>query len=281
MVSSPMMDSRSHHAAIDVSALTKRYQPSFVMPWGRGAGNESIEALSNVSLRVGSGQVYGLLGPNGAGKTTLLRLLTTAIAPSAGTALVAGWDIRDHAQEVRRQIGFVSQQTEIYRRLTPRETLHFFGALYDMNESEIERRVGELSEHLDLTTFIDRPNGTLSAGVRQRVSIARSLLHEPRVWILDEPTTGLDVPTADAVLRLIEIQSKRSAVIFSTHHLWEVERLCGRIGILFRGQLIFEGTVEEMRIGAGQTSLEQAFLTLLDIHSRQAQSRECEKYGAA
>lgn len=276
-----MSDSCFHRAAIEVSGLTKRYQSSFVFPRLRRVENESIEALSNVSLSVRFGQVYGLLGPNGAGKTTLLRLLTTAIAPSAGTALVAGWDIREHAQEVRRQIGFVSQQTEIYRRLTPRETLHFFGALYHMHEKDIKRRVGELSEQLDLATFIDRPNGTLSAGVRQRVSIARSLLHEPQVWILDEPTTGLDVPMADSVLRLIEIQSKRSAVIFSTHHLWEVERLCGRLGILSRGQLIFEGTVGEMRIGASQTSLEQAFLTLVDIHAGQALSMRREKYGPA
>ena len=256
----PVADDCSGPAMIKIDGLTKRYESL------RGASRDEdgrVDALINVSLRICFGEIYGLLGANGAGKTTLLRLLTTAIAPTAGTAEVGGWDIWKHPGEVRRQVGFVSQFTDLYPRLTPRETLHFFGALYDMEEKEIQSRTAELSEQLELASVLDRLNGTLSGGMRQRVSIARSLMHDPDVWILDEPTTGLDVPSAEAVLNLIATRSARSTVIFSTHHLWEAERLCHQIGVLSSGEFIFEGSMAQFRTSVGERTSEQAFLALL------------------
>ena len=175
-----MSDSCFHRAAIEVSGLTKRYQSSFVFPRLRRVENKSIEALSNVSLSVRFGQVYGLLGPNGAGKTLSLRLLTTAIAPrGAGTALVAGWGYSNRCPGSPSPDRFhFSTNGNPYRRLTPRKHCTSSEHSITCMKRDIKRRVGELSEQLDLATFIDRPNGTLSAGVRQRVSIARSLLHE-------------------------------------------------------------------------------------------------------
>ncbi len=222
-------------------------------------------AVRDVSFRAETGSILGLLGPNGAGKTTLLRMLSTALKPSAGTARFDGVDVVESPLEVRKRIGFLSDNTGLYGRLTAREMIEYFGKLHGMEQAKINERMDELFSLLEMTTFADKRNDSLSSGMKQKVSIARTLIHDPEVIMFDEPTTGLDVAAAEAILEFIEsCKDKGKTVLFCTHHMHEVDRLCDFVVVLHKGRLCFEGSIEQMRSDTGQTHLDKAFLTLID-----------------
>jgi sodium transport system ATP-binding protein len=223
-----------------------------------------VRAVDGLTFACGAGEVFGLLGPNGAGKTTTLRILSTVLAPSAGTAVVAGHDCAGEPLAVRRSIGFLSSSTGLYPRLTARETLAFFARLHHLPEEEIEGRVARLLERFELADFADRRCEKLSTGQRQRVSIARAVVHEPPVLILDEPTTGLDILGASSMIEFIAAKrAEGRCVLFSTHVMAEAEKLCDRIGILHRGRLLAVGTLEELRTRTGERYLEDIFRALV------------------
>jgi sodium transport system ATP-binding protein len=222
-----------------------------------------VDALRGLDLVCREGEIYGLLGPNGAGKTTTLRILATILAPTAGTARVAGVDVSADPLEARRRIGFLSGTTGLYPRLTPRETLRYFGRLHGIEKDALERRVEELLDTFSIREYADGRCEALSTGQKQKVSIARAVLHDPPVLILDEPTTGLDIVASGAMIEFIE--SRRAAgtcVLFSTHVLSEAERLCDQIGIIHRGKLLASGTLEELATRTGKVWLEEIFRAL-------------------
>jgi len=231
----------------------------------RGLGKRygAVEALAGVTFSCKSGEVYGLLGPNGAGKTTTLRILSTAIRPTSGSATVDGVDVVSNPDEVRRRIGFLSGTTGLYGRLTAREMIRYFGRLYGMTDEAIDRRCGELFETLGMREFADRRCDKLSTGMKQKVGIARTIVHDPRVAIFDEPTAGLDVVTSRSIVDLIaRCRAEGKCVILSTHNMAEARKLCDRIGIIHQGRLHAEGTAEELLRQAGVADLEEAFLKI-------------------
>jgi len=241
--------------AIEARGLVKSYaDPS------RGV----VQAVRGIDLECRAGEIFGLLGPNGAGKTTTLRMLATILAPSAGTARIAGVDVVAEPLRARQLLGFLSGTTGLYPRLSPRETLEYFGKLHGLAGTALQARVAELIEVFGLGSYADGRCEALSTGQRQKVSIARAVLHDPPVLILDEPTTGLDVLASSAMIEFIE--SRRAAgtcVLFSTHVLSEAERLCDRIGVIFAGRVLDVGTKAELAERTGQRWLEDIFKELV------------------
>jgi sodium transport system ATP-binding protein len=236
--------------------------------WFRDRRRGRVEALSGVSFRCRPGAVFGLLGPNGAGKTTALRILATALRPTSGGATVAGADIAREGASVRARIGFLSAATGLYPRLTPREILRTFGALYGMEGARLEERLAEMARVFALGEFLDRPCDKLSTGMKQRVGVARTVLHDPPVLILDEPTAGLDVLSSRTIVDFVRSERERGkTILFSTHIMSEVERLCDDLGVLHRGRLVFSGTLAEFPRSGGE-ALEEAFLRFLTEEER-------------
>jgi sodium transport system ATP-binding protein len=224
-----------------------------------------VHALDHVSFDVKAREIFGLLGPNGAGKTTCLRLLATILKPTSGTAQVGGADIVSSPEGVRRQIGFLSGDMGSYARLTPREVLTFFGKLNGLEGERLHRRIEEMVETFEFGEFSNTKIDKLSTGMKQKVAIARTVLHDPPILILDEPSAGLDVPTA----RLIEnfmLKAKESGkcILFSTHVMEEAEYLCDRIAVVDHGKLKALGTMDELRELTGKHRLREIFLELLD-----------------
>jgi sodium transport system ATP-binding protein len=229
-------------------------------------------AVAGLSFAVAPGEIYGLLGPNGAGKTTTLRILAGILVPTAGSAHVAGIDVARDPLAVRRRLGFLTNTTGLYPRLTGRELLGYFARLHGMSRDATAARVDALVGALALAPFVDRRCESLSTGERQRVSIARAVLHDPEVLILDEPTAGLDVLASRFLRDFVRAERDRGkAVLFSTHYLAEAELLCDRIGLLHQGSLLAEGTPPALRDAAdGAPSLEEAFLRLVGRKAAQA-----------
>ncbi|MBE0540140.1 MAG: ABC transporter ATP-binding protein [Verrucomicrobia bacterium] len=229
----------------------------------------TVTAVQSVSLEVQPGEVVGLLGPNGAGKTTTLRMLTGVLSPTAGQVLVRGWDVRAQPLEAKRCIGFLSGDTQLYQRLTPREVLRYFGRLYGMAESNLTARIAELVSDLEMNSFADRPCRTLSSGQKQRANIARALLHHPDVLMLDEPTAALDVISGQFIHEaILRERAAGRAILFSTHFMGEAERLCDRIYLLHEGRIADHGTLTELLTRSGCENLTDAFLH----HARAAKS---------
>jgi sodium transport system ATP-binding protein len=223
-----------------------------------------VEAVKGVDLDCHKGEIFGLLGPNGAGKTTTLRMLSTILAPTAGRALIDGVDVAEDPLEVRRRLGFLSGSTGLYPRLTGRETLRYFGRLHGLEGERLEAAIARAFDAFDLHAFGDGRCEALSTGQKQRVSIARAVLHDPPVLILDEPTTGLDIMASSDMIQFIE--SRREAgtcVLFSTHILSEAERLCDRIGIVYDGRMLAAGSLDELRAMTGKEWLEEIFRELV------------------
>ncbi len=235
---------------IRFQGLTKRYGP--------------LTAVRDLTLEVRPGEVYALLGPNGAGKTTALRCLATLLRPSEGVASVSGANSALHPLEVRRRIAFLAASMGLYERLTSREVVEYFGRLHGMEADLLEARIEELIDLFGITDFANRLCGRLSTGQRQRVALARALVHDPEALILDEPTLGLDVLSGQTIYDFISRErAKGKAILFSTHQMEEVELLADRVGVLRRGELVAEGTDEELLEHTGEANLARAFLALV------------------
>lgn len=240
---------------IDVRDLTKTF----------GVGPDAVVAVDHLSFHVGKGEVYGLLGPNGAGKTTTLRMLLGLLKPTQGDAWIDGYAASQQPTDVKRRLGLVSASAGLYQWLTPRETLAYSADLYAVSPAAVATRTARLAEVLDLGQFLDRRCATLSTGQKQRVNLARALVHDPPIMLLDEPTRGLDVVGSRVIFDYIDLlRSEGKAVIVSTHRLDEAERLCDRFGLLHRGRLRHEGTLAELAAQTGHTRLTEMFFTLLD-----------------
>jgi sodium transport system ATP-binding protein len=226
------------------------------------AGGEK-RAVDGLSLRVEPGEIYGLLGPNGAGKTTTLRIISGLISPTSGRATLNSYDVMTQREAAKRCLGYLTAGTGLYQRLTPRELLRYFGELIDMPRAAIERRSEELIGWLGMAEFADLRCGGLSTGQKQRTSIARALMGDPPILIMDEPTLGLDVLTNRIVLDFIRAEGARGkAVILSTHYLDEAETLCTRYGLIHEGRLVGEGSLDELRARSGRQRLSEIFLQL-------------------
>ncbi len=230
-----------------------------------GHGPAAVHAVRGLSLRVEPGEVYGLMGPNGAGKTTALRMVLGLLRPSSGDALIDGVSVTEDPDGVKRRIGLVSASAGLYPWLTPRETLRFFADLYGVPAADAEARAADLSVRFGLTAFLDRRCAGLSTGQTQRVNLARAVMHRPPAMLLDEPTRGLDVVGLQRVFEFVrDLREQQRAVILCTHRLAEAERFCDRFGLLHRGTLRHEGTLQELRDATGRQTLTEMFVDLLE-----------------
>jgi len=245
---------------IELSELTKVY-------------GENVVAVDQLSLTVEQGEVYGLLGPNGAGKTTTLRMILGLLQPTSGEATILGCRVSTDPLRMKQLIGLVSASAGLYQWLSPRELLRYFAFGFGLDEEQAFQRTRELAEVMELERFLDRRCATLSTGQAQRVNLARALVHDPPVVLLDEPTRGLDVVGAKIVFDYVQFlrQSKKS-IIVCTHQLEEAERFCDRFGLLHRGRLEYEGSLAELQTLTGQPSLVDMFLKLLRDEPSQGES---------
>lgn len=234
---------------VEAEGLTKRFK--------------DVLAVDRATFSVERGTVFGLLGENGAGKTTTLRMLATLLRPTEGTATVNGHDLLEEPELVRRSLG-VLFEGGVYDRLTARENIRYFGQLHGVDSQRLERRIEELLELLKMREFADRRVGGLSKGMRQKVAIARALVHDPPVLLMDEPTAGLDVTAARIVHEFVQ-EAGRSGrtVIFSSHNMNEVEKLCHRVAVIHRGRIVACGTVAALRDRMHEQNLEEAFVKLV------------------
>lgn len=239
---------------ISVNELTRHFR----------SNGGTIVAVDRLTFQVRSGEVYGLLGPNGAGKTTTLRMILGLLAPTSGDAIVQGFKATSQPDEVKRRIGLVSASSGLYQWLTPREMLLFFADLYGVAPSRARARLDELLALFDLSKFIDQRCATLSTGQKQRVTLARALMHDPPVMLLDEPTRGLDVIGTHVVFQYIaKLRSLGKAVVVSTHRLDEASHVCDRMGLLHCGRLRHEGSFAELQQSTGCDNLFEMFLQLI------------------
>src|SRR5215472_11596754 len=246
---------------IEARGLSKRFQDK-----KRG----EIRAVDHVSFTCQPGKIYGLLGANGAGKTTTLRMLATILEPTDGTAVVCGYDVVDQPEKVRANVGFLSTATALYPRLSAQELVEYFGRLNGLDEPTLKRRVDDIFSRLDMNGFRDRRCDKLSTGMKQKTSIARTLVHDPPVMIFDEPTVGLDIMTARTITAFIrECRNLGKTVIFSTHIMSEVEKLCDMIGIIHDGKLLTEGTLGQLRDRFAERDLEEIFVKVVSaVHPK-------------
>lgn len=242
---------------ISVHELTKVFPAAN----SRGGDEQGLVAVDHLSFEVQRGEVYGLMGPNGAGKTTTLRMILGLLMPTSGFAEVEGMRTDRMPDEVKRRIGLVSASAGLYQWLSPRETLLFFADLYGIPPQRANERLAALTDLLDLGPFLDQRGATLSTGQKQRVLLARGLIHDPPIMLLDEPTRGLDVFGGEVVFDYIRhLRDEGKAVILSTHRLHEAESACDRFGLLHRGRMSLEGTLDELREQTGRQSLAQMFI---------------------
>ena len=246
---------------LHVRQLTKTYSDLMRGP---------ITALSALTLDVVEGQIYGLLGPNGAGKTTALRILATVLQPTGGTASINGFDVVTQPSLVRRQLGFVSTNTAVYDRMTAREMVEYFGRLHGLDGELLEDRIDQIFQRLQMNEIRDTLGGKMSTGMKQKVSIARALIHDPPVLIFDEATVGLDVLVARSLLAIVsELRDQGKCIIYSTHIMSEVERLCDRIAIIHRGHVLSEGSLEELQERHQEDDFEELFFQLISQNEDQ------------
>jgi sodium transport system ATP-binding protein len=244
---------------IHVENLTKSF---------RDLRRGQVMAVDHVTFDAKAGEVFGLLGPNGAGKTTTMRILCTVLKPTDGVATLAGFDVVTQASKVRQHIGFLSASTAIYDRLTAWEMVEFFGKLYGLTPEQLRDRMEALFATLQMNDFRDVLGAKMSTGMRQKVSIARAIVHDPPVMIFDEPTLGLDVLVARAVLQNIErLRDEGKCILYSTHIMREVEKICNRVAIVSKGKIQAAGTLDELRERYGQNDLEELFFQLVSSDS--------------
>lgn len=239
---------------ITVSHVTKRY-------------NKSDLVVRDVSFSVEKGQIFGLLGPNGAGKTTLMQMIATLLQPTSGLVSICGLDSQSSAQEIRRKIGFLTTEIKLDPLSTPNQLFQFFSELYDIPEQEIGARKEESFDRFGITPFADKKIAELSTGMKQKVSIVISLIHDPDVIIFDEPTNGLDILTSRQVMDyLLELKKRGKSVLLSTHIFSVAEQLCDEIAILVDGKIVDQGSAEALTEKTGSKNFEEAFFKLYTEH---------------
>ncbi len=241
---------------IEVKNLTKSFKQK---------NGEVFNAVDDVSFIAHKGEIVVLLGVNGAGKTTTMRMLSTVLKPNSGTAIIEGNDVLLQPQRVRANLGFLSGDTGLYARLTGREIITYFGRLYDVDDVTIKNRIKNLSELLDMNDFLDKKIDMLSTGMKQKVSIARSIIHDPPVMIFDEPTSGLDILTAKNIIDFIhKCKDDGKCVLFSTHIMREAERIADKIVMIHKGSILAEGSWEELQEQTGKRDLDDIFIHFVD-----------------
>ena len=248
---------------IQVRELTKTYSD---------LRNGQFVALAGVNFDANPGEIYGLLGPNGAGKTTLLRIMSTVLKPSGGSVKIGGYDVVKHPSPVRRSIGFVSNNTAVYDRMTAYEMVDYFGKLHGIEAKALEERIESIFSSMKMNDIREVLGSKMSTGMKQKVSIARALVHDPPVLIFDEATVGLDVLVGRALLDIVaDLRDQGKCVVFSTHIMREVERLCDRVAIIYKGHVLAEGTQDELREKYGENDLEELFFQLISQHQEKVE----------
>ena len=247
--------------AIHVDHLEKNY-----LDKARGV----VRAVQSITFDCAYGEIVGLLGPNGAGKTTTLRMLATILKPTSGTATVAGFDIQEQSLDVRKRLGFLTGSTGLYGRLTPVEIFRFFGALHKMPVDLIEERTKHLLRLFEMESFQNSHCDKLSTGQKQRVNLARTILHDPPVIILDEPTAGLDIISSKTILDFIHVsKTEGKSILFSTHYMTEAELLCDRVAIIHEGEILAFDTIPALQTLTGASSLVNVFFHLVEQYEIQ------------
>lgn len=253
---------------IEVQNLSKSFALSQQQQRELGTKKKSLTAVDNVSFTCQPGRIFSLLGPNGAGKTTTLRMIGTILKPSSGTIKVAGHEVVAEGQLVRSKIGFLTGSTGLYQRLTPNEVIQYFGNLYQMDQQRLEQRKEQLFTLLNMHDFAKKRIGQLSTGMKQKVSIVRTMIHDPEVVVFDEPTSGLDVITAENIIDLIrQCKEDGKTVIFSSHIMSEVDLLCDDLAIIHKGKLIYQDTMANFRAQMQTSSLTGEFIRLVNAAS--------------
>jgi ABC-2 type transport system ATP-binding protein len=220
-------------------------------------------AVDGISLVVEPGEIFGFLGANGAGKTTTIRMLCGLLLPTSGKGTVAGYDIYRDSEKIKKSIGYMSQKFSLYRDLTGRENLWFYGSVYDLDARQLRLRIGELTEGLELAEFIDRPAGTIPVGWRQRLALAASLLHQPKMLFLDEPTGGVDLVFRRRFWDILYRLADAGTTLFVTTHYMDEAEFCRRISIMDRGRIIELGTPLELKQKYDKPSLQELFIDLV------------------
>jgi len=250
---------------ITVDAVTKRFKSGKVQRKGAQSGGAHLTAVDNVSFVCSPGRVFSLLGPNGAGKTTMLRMIATMLKPDAGRITVAGCDTVREQEGVRGRIGFLTGTTGLYARLTPHEIISYYGELHGIEKKRLEKRREELFFTLGIEGFANRRTGSLSSGMKQKVSIARTMIHDPEVLVFDEPTVGLDVVTSKSIMTLIRgCRDQGKTVVFSTHIMGEVSLLSDDLAIIHRGRLLFCDTFGKFTEGMSSNTIEDEFIGMIE-----------------
>jgi sodium transport system ATP-binding protein len=250
---------------IEINELTKKFRLNKQQKKKLATANDYIYAVDGITLKCQPGRIFSLLGPNGAGKTTTLRLIATILRPSSGTITVGGLDTQKDGAGVRQRMGFLTGTTGLYDRLTPDELVTYFGKLYGMNGSVLERRKQDLFHTLEISGFSGKRIGELSSGMKQKVSIARTMVHDPEVVVFDEPTAGLDVITAEHIIDLIrQCKDEGKTVIFSSHIMSEVDLLCDDLAIIHEGKILFDGAMDHFRGQMVNGSLTQEFIRIVN-----------------
>lgn len=249
---------------IAVNNLVKEFKLSRQQRKEWNTDATTVRAVDNISFKCAPGRVFSLLGPNGAGKTTTLRMISTILNPSSGSILVNGFDTAKAAQDVRRSIGFLTGSTGLYERLTVNEVIQYFADLYGVEKAIFKNRKERLFDLMDMNNFANKRVGQLSTGMRQKVSIARTMIHDPQVVVFDEPTSGLDVITAENIIELIrDCKKEGKTVIFSSHIMSEVDLLCDDLAIIHQGKLLYQNTMEHFKSNMQTDSLTHEFIRVV------------------
>jgi sodium transport system ATP-binding protein len=249
---------------ISVERLSKRFKLSRKQKQEMASASNMILAVSDVSFTCLPGRVFTLLGPNGAGKTTTLRMLATMLKPTSGTIKIAGFDTIEEPVKVRSKIGFLTGSTALYDRLSPNEIIKYYADLHGMDGKKFKERKEELFNVLGINEFANRKIGKLSSGMKQKVSIARTMIHDPEVVIFDEPTVGLDVITARSIIQLIRrCKEDGKTIIFSTHIMGEVSLLSDDLAIIHKGKLLFNDTYENFLQQMKSRTIEDEFIRIV------------------
>ena len=228
---------------------------------------KKVTAVDNVSFEVNPGEIIGLLGENGAGKTTTLRMLATMLKPTSGNATIDGYNIIDNPNKIRERIGILfGGDVALYDRLTGRENMIYFAKLNGMSDLEANQAVNKIASELEMSDYIDRPVGKYSRGMKQKVSLARSIIHQPDVMLFDEPSTGLDVLSSKLIHDFIlKCKKDNKAIVFSSHNMYETEKLCDRIIIIHKGKIVASGTIEQLKKDYQKDSLEDLFIECIGV----------------